>query len=199
MPVEQETQSARPVRRPGRRPGRAKWITIMGLFLLIIIIVAAPWVWAKQNDFCNSCHVMKPYFNTWTKSTHANIDCVSCHSGPGIVGQFRGKVALFRYIVVNTVFRPDTVKAGNPIPNYYCIDCHSQHRAPTAGSDIKLPAAHHKMEGNAYLCVDCHKELVHVNKVLKKNIVRMKVCVDCHKQKKVSIKCSECHYDPKKK
>jgi hypothetical protein len=197
--VEQETQTPRPVRRPGRRPGRAKWVTIMGLALLIFIVLATPWVWASRNTFCGSCHVMEPYYSTWTKSTHANIDCVSCHSGPGIVGQFRGKVALFRYIVVNTVFRPDTIDPGDGIPNSYCTDCHSEHRVPSAGSDIKLPPAHHKMEGNPFRCIDCHRELVHVKKAVKKNVVRMKVCVDCHKKEKVTTKCSECHYDKKKK
>jgi hypothetical protein len=197
--VEQETRATRPVRRSSRRPGRAKWITIMGLALLILVLVAAPWVWASRNSFCGSCHIEKPYYDTWAKSTHANIDCVLCHNGPGIVGQFRGKIALFRYIVVNTVFRPDKVKTGDGISNAYCIDCHSEHRSPTAGADIKLPAAHHKMKDNPFRCIDCHKELVHVSKTLKKNVVRMKVCVDCHKQKKVSTKCSECHYDPKKK
>lgn len=188
-----------PVRRPGRRPGRARWITVMGLALLIIAAVGAPWIWASRNSFCGSCHVMQPYYKTWTKSTHANIDCVTCHNGPGIVGQARGKVALFRYLVVNVVFRPDKIKAGNGIPNEYCIDCHSEHRAPTTGADIKLPAGHHKMKGNPYMCTDCHKELVHSANRIKKNVVRMKVCVDCHKKKKVSAKCSVCHRDPKKK
>ncbi len=197
--METETPARRPVRRPGRRPGRAKWVTVMGLILLIMLTVATPWIWASRNSFCGSCHIEKTYYETWTKSTHANIDCVLCHNGPGIVGQFRGKVALFRYIVVNTVFRPDTIKAGDGIPNAYCIDCHSEHRSPTAGSDIKLPAAHHKMKDNPYKCVDCHKELVHITKIAKKNVVRMKVCVDCHKKMKISTKCSVCHYDPKKK
>lgn len=197
--MENEIHTARPVRRPGRRPGRAKLITTMGLTLLIFIMVATPWIWASRNTFCGTCHVIKPYYNTWAKSTHANIDCVTCHSGPGIVGQFRGKVALFRYIVVNTAFRPDTIEAGDSIPNAYCIDCHSEHRAPSTGSDIKLPAAHHKMKDNPYKCIDCHKELVHTDNVVKKSVVRMKICVDCHKQKKISTKCSVCHYDSKKK
>jgi nitrate/TMAO reductase-like tetraheme cytochrome c subunit len=197
--LENENTAKRPVRRPGRRPGRAKWITIMGLTLLIVLAVATPWIWASRNSFCGSCHIMKPYYSTWTKSTHANIDCVTCHSGPGLVGQVRGKVALFRYVVVNTVFWKGKIETGDGIPNAYCVDCHSEHRSVSAGPDIKLPAGHHKMQNNPYLCIDCHKELVHVKNTVKKNVVRMKVCVDCHKKKKASTKCNVCHIDEKKK
>lgn len=197
--MENENKTGRPVRRPGRRPGRAKWITIMGLVVLITLAVATPWIWATRNSFCGSCHIMKPYYETWTKATHANVDCVTCHSGPGIVGQFRGKVALFRYLVVNTVFFNGTVEAGDGIPNAYCIDCHSEHRVPSAGPDVKLPTGHHRMKNNPYACVDCHLELVHVKNTVKKNVVRMKVCVDCHTKKKVPGSCSTCHIDEKKK
>lgn len=166
----------------------------MGLMFVIILIVGVPWWYTSRNSFCNSCHVMKPYYRTWGESTHANVNCVACHSGPGLVGQFRGKVALFRQLVVNVIFQPDSVKAGDGIPNGYCTACHSEHRRPTSGADLKLPAGHHKMVGNPFQCVDCHKELVHDKTPNGKNVVRMKVCLNCHKQKKISVKCVTCHY-----
>ncbi|MFQ5834766.1 MAG: NapC/NirT family cytochrome c, partial [bacterium] len=56
--------------------------------------------------FCKTCHNMKPYYESWTTSTHNKVSCVKCHIAPGIGTYFRRKyealamVAL--YITGNT-------------------------------------------------------------------------------------------------
>jgi nitrate/TMAO reductase-like tetraheme cytochrome c subunit len=44
-----------------------------------------------QPDFCNSCHIMEPYFASWQKSAHASVGCIECHYEPGSVETLEGK------------------------------------------------------------------------------------------------------------
>jgi nitrate/TMAO reductase-like tetraheme cytochrome c subunit len=181
-----------------RRRGFKHRIPFYGLIFLFILIVLIPSYYTSRDTFCGSCHIMKPYYSTWTKSTHARVSCVSCHNGSGPIGWVASKSALFRQIVVAIVFRPDKIKEDGNIPNSYCIECHAEHRTITSGADLKLPAAHHKMQNNPFQCVDCHKALVHSATPNGKNTVKMKICVDCHKAKKISVKCVICHNEKNK-
>ncbi len=39
-----------------------------------------------QPNFCASCHIMEPYYNTWKQDTHGGrlgVACVDCHYAPG--------------------------------------------------------------------------------------------------------------------
>lgn len=191
----EEKRAPRKIRHRGFRR-RAPFYGLVFLFILIIVV---PSYYTSRDTFCGSCHIMKPYYSTWTKSTHARVSCVSCHNGTGPVGWVASKSSLFRQIVVNIVFRPEKIKEEGKIANSYCIECHAERRKISTGADLKLPAAHHRMKNNPFKCVDCHKTLVHDMTPNGKNLVKMKVCVDCHKAEKKSVKCATCHYDPKKK
>lgn len=191
------TEERRPPRKIRRRGFRRR-APLYGLVFLFILIILIPSYYTSRDTFCGSCHIMKPYYSTWTKSTHARVSCVSCHNGSGPIGWVASKSALFRQVVVAIVFRPDKVKEEGNIPNSYCITCHAEHRKITTGADLKLPARHHKMKDNPFECVDCHKMLVHSKTPAGKNTVKMKVCTDCHKKKKISVKCVTCHYDKAK-
>ena len=193
----EETSPRRPVRRSQRRPGMKRWTPLFGLILVLIVIVGIPAAYTSRNTFCGSCHIMQPFYKTWRESTHAKVSCVSCHNGPGPIGLIAAKASLFRQVIVAVVFRPDKVGAEAPIPNSNCIACHAEHRKITTQEDLKLPAGHHSMKNNPFLCVDCHQQLVHDPTPNGKNVVKMKVCVDCHKAKKISTKCPTCHNNRK--
>ena len=45
-----------------------------------------------QPGFCNSCHIMNTYYDSWTKSGHAEVNCLDCHLQPGFKGYIRGKI-----------------------------------------------------------------------------------------------------------
>jgi nitrate/TMAO reductase-like tetraheme cytochrome c subunit len=51
----------------------------------------------SQPQFCNSCHIMGPYYDTWTADLHGaklDVACVECHYAPGeqntLKAKFRG-------------------------------------------------------------------------------------------------------------
>jgi nitrate/TMAO reductase-like tetraheme cytochrome c subunit len=77
-----------------KRLGR--WIKRALIGLIIIIPVAAVVTLlgvevSSRPQFCASCHVMKPYYDSWRTSSHNGAACVECHIPPGIASEARKK------------------------------------------------------------------------------------------------------------
>ena len=47
----------------------------------------APAWYTSRPEFCNSCHIMEPYYKSWQESSHKNVSCIECHFPPGIGGE----------------------------------------------------------------------------------------------------------------
>ena len=41
---------------------------------------------SEQPGFCNSCHIMNDYYDSWKTSTHSEVNCLACHLKPGLMG-----------------------------------------------------------------------------------------------------------------
>ncbi|MDO8525749.1 MAG: NapC/NirT family cytochrome c [Candidatus Omnitrophota bacterium] len=37
---------------------------------------------STSPQFCRSCHIMKPYYDSWKASKHNKVACVDCHYPP---------------------------------------------------------------------------------------------------------------------
>lgn len=66
------------------------------VFSVIIFIVIAGSSFAlfeywSSPTFCNSCHIMEPYYDSWKNSSHNFVRCVDCHYEPGVVNELKGK------------------------------------------------------------------------------------------------------------
>jgi nitrate/TMAO reductase-like tetraheme cytochrome c subunit len=44
-----------------------------------------------KPEFCSSCHIMEPYYESWASSSHKDVSCVECHYEPGLLQTFEGK------------------------------------------------------------------------------------------------------------
>src|SRR5512133_3630592 len=79
--------------RPGKRIAYmpTKW----GWCLLVLVSMFAGGgafaEYSMQPSFCNSCHIMEPYYKAWHQSTHKNVACVDCHFAPGLENTLQGK------------------------------------------------------------------------------------------------------------
>jgi nitrate/TMAO reductase-like tetraheme cytochrome c subunit len=72
------------------------WIRRLLVACIIIVPVGAAVALlgvevSSQPQFCGTCHVMAPYYNSWRTSTHNGIPCVECHIPPGITSEVRKK------------------------------------------------------------------------------------------------------------
>lgn len=71
----------------------AKWVSL-GLLVGIPGLLAFAFVGVEissQPQFCGTCHVMAPYYQSWLTSTHNHVACVECHIPPGVASEVRKK------------------------------------------------------------------------------------------------------------
>ncbi len=83
------------------RPRRFRWIgRRLGIALLIVVAIGiggmAGMEWyTGQPRFCGSCHIMQPYYESWSKDVHATkagAACIDCHYAPGERHTFQAKM-----------------------------------------------------------------------------------------------------------
>ncbi|MFO0840377.1 MAG: NapC/NirT family cytochrome c [Phycisphaerae bacterium] len=82
-----------------KRSGLRRFLRVGGITLLAVVIVGGVALgsaehYTAQPTFCRSCHVMEPYFTSWSHDLHGNklhVRCVDCHYAPGERLTFRAK------------------------------------------------------------------------------------------------------------
>ena len=148
---------------------------------------------SSQPKFCGSCHIMQPYYESWTESSHRNIACVDCHIPPGVTAALRKK-----YEAVSMVARYFTGTYGtNPwaeIDDASCLNCHQ--RRLLAGrelfGDVLFDHAAHlagMRRGKTLRCTSCHSQIVQGSHIA----VTPSTCILCHfKDQKPGSKLSRC-------
>lgn len=148
---------------------------------------------SSQPKFCGSCHIMEPYYDSWTESSHRNIACVDCHIPPGVTAELRKK-----YEAVSMVARYFTGTYGtNPwaeIDDASCLRCHQ--RRLLAGrelfGDVLFDHSAHlagMRRGKTLRCTSCHSQIVQGSHIA----VTPSTCILCHfKDQAPGAKLSEC-------
>ena len=135
-----------------------------------------------QPDFCNSCHIMEPYFASWQKSAHSGVGCIECHYEPGSVetleGKFKALSQLAKYVT-----RTQGTKPWAEVSDASCMrsGCHSVRLldGPVAFGQIDFDHRHHLLEsrrGRRLRCTSCHSQVQQDEHVS----VDKSVCYMCH-------------------
>ena len=58
-------------------------VTILGVILLAVSTVGFI-EYSARPGFCDNCHIMQPYYDSWATSSHREVACIQCHYAPGI-------------------------------------------------------------------------------------------------------------------
>ncbi len=146
----------------------------------------------NNPNFCVSCHLMKPAFETWEASVHQQINCHECH---------HLAVDEMNQLLISFVFhRPTEVPDRHGkiiVPWKYCIECHwqinEQYPNATHINKSRLHAKHYFME--QIECSKCHGYITH------EFVPEARFCIKCHQGKVVhgmgmeEIACLNCHTD----
>jgi len=158
--------------------------------------------------FCNSCHIMNEYYDSWKASSHNEVNCLKCHTQPGLLNYARAKINGLAQTVDCLVGRVGT-KANGFVPDASCLrsGCHDAGKVAEARIDfkgIKFTHAKHiskTVDGIEIRCGTCHSHFEgdeHFS-------VNTDVCFTCHflKNKKtdkrlVQTDCRSCHEVPDK-
>lgn len=139
--------------------------SIFGLFFLFTLGVAK---YSESPSFCNSCHIMSPYYNAWKTSKHNFVACVECHYPPGSPKTLLWKKFQALSQVVKYVTRTYSSKPFAEVEDASCLrsGCHStrllQGKVVTQ-KGIKFDHTAHIMEqrrGRQLRCTSCHSQIV---------------------------------------
>lgn len=205
---------------PVTRPRAIIWT---GVVLALLCLVMAAMVAATSSYwFCAEvCHkVQDDSINTYNRSTHANVSCISCHmpADANVVAFLLHKaeaLAELPMTAMSTYRIPlngeDEVSLNKKMfPDTQCTQCHDlKHRTVTPSNGIIIDHEIHTNSG--VRCTMCHNRIAHneegytfVNSDPKTgklnvghdNFMKMSACYRCHGLEKGSPApgtCSTCH------
>jgi len=157
---------------------------------------------SSRPQFCGSCHIMSPYYESWKGSKHNMVACVECHIAPGVTAEVRKK-----YEGLSMVASYFTGTYGtNPwteIEDAACLQCHE--RRLLAGkelfNDVLFDHTSHLAglrRGKQLRCTSCHSQIVQGSHIS----VTTTTCVLCHfkgqESGKGTARCTLCHTIPNK-
>jgi nitrate/TMAO reductase-like tetraheme cytochrome c subunit len=119
-----------------------------------------------QPEFCKTCHLMEPYYESWKHSSHANVTCVDCHFKPGLLATVEGKfqaIAMLAKYITNT----EGTKPWAHVTDVSCLrsGCHSR---PLLDGEINFGPIrfNHRQHmggfeiGTTLNCTSCHSQFV---------------------------------------
>ena len=134
---------------------------IFGLiFLVAYTVFRFTYAWYMTPSACQKCHEVEPYYVSWEKSPHKNLDCRDCHETRG---PFRRLDTTFRGLKDISVHFSDNYFALRSV--YYdtnCINCHTGDYKPETKAPL-MPENHAKSIKDGVGCNNCHRDTGHKN------------------------------------
>lgn len=189
----------------GRLTPRGARIATLGVSLtlgLALVGMLLAMQVSSTPDFCGTCHIMKPYYQSWKHSKHNGIACVECHISPGITAEFRKK-----YEALSMVVKYFTGTYGtNPwaeVDDAACLRCHE--RRLLEGKEVfhgvlfdHTPHLTESRRGLRLRCTSCHSQIVQGSHIS----VTAGTCALCHfkgqRPNEGTARCTLCHQVPDK-
>lgn len=133
-PQQESTPPAAPP--PSRlRSFLIRWAKRLGILAALVIVglVVAEHQTSKP-EFCASCHIMQPYYETWQADVHGSsklgIACVECHYAPGEKTTLKAKMRGLSQLVSYFSGRYGKGRPRAFVDNMSCMtsNCHGDNR-----------------------------------------------------------------------
>lgn len=176
---------------------------LLGAFVLLLALLTAGAGWyTSRSEFCLSCHIMEPYYQSWQESTHSDVACIKCHFPPGVGGKVRGKmlglVQLAKYVT-----RSEGPRPAAEIPDASCLRsaCHERRLLSGKVEFHGIPFDHEPhlerlRRGKKLRCTSCHSQIVQGEHM----VVTTSTCFLCHFKGEHFNQdigaCTRCHQIP---
>lgn len=179
-------------------------ITLFGLVIIALLSFAH---YSESPQFCNSCHIMKPYYQAWKTSKHNSVKCVDCHyPADATPKQFAWKKFQSMSQVAKYVTRTYGTRPYAEIDDSSCLrgGCHAKRLLEgkiTYKEHVVFDHGPHLMNlrrGKQLRCTSCHSQIVQGKHIE----VTDSTCFICHFKKDMNGKrpaisrCSTCHKMP---
>jgi nitrate/TMAO reductase-like tetraheme cytochrome c subunit len=185
------------------------WVKRAALAVVVLVPAAIAFMFlsfevSSQPQFCGSCHIMAPYYQSWLTSTHKDFACVECHIPPGITSEFRKK-----YEALSMVARYFTgTYSTNPwteVDDQSCLrsGCHT--KRVLLGRELyrgvlfdHQPHLAEMRREKQLRCTSCHSQIVQGSHIS----VTPSTCFLCHFKDTApnvgTARCTLCHAVPDK-
>lgn len=166
--------------------------------------------YSTHPDFCRSCHLMEPYYESWKASVHGDVACVQCHYPPGTTAEILKLKFQALSQVAKFVTKTYSSKPYAEVQDQSCLrsGCHSREdldkpvRLEIGGQFLHSIHFSSAAVGQQLACVSCHTQLTSDRHIeTDKN-----ACALCHfKGRSEGAKlepvgtCRGCHDVPKTK
>jgi nitrate/TMAO reductase-like tetraheme cytochrome c subunit len=175
---------------------------VLGVFLAMVGLVE----YSTSPSFCNSCHIMRPYYEAWKTSSHNFVPCVDCHYPPGFTEELTGKMQAVSQ-VVKYVTRTYGTKPYAEIEDTSCLQAGCHTRRLIQGKTIfkrgiifdHRPHLIKQKRGIQLRCTSCHSQIVQGSHMT----VTEQVCFICHfkgtkagREENPIAGCPSCHQPP---
>jgi nitrate/TMAO reductase-like tetraheme cytochrome c subunit len=176
-------------------------VSILGIVLLAVGTVGFV-EYSSQPGFCNNCHIMQPYYDSWTESSHRNVACIKCHIAPGIKAEAMTKIEAAN-MVVSYLTGSYGTKPWAEIEDAACLrsGCHSERliEGLVEYKGVRFDHTKHLGElrrGIQLRCTSCHSQIVQGTHIA----VTESACYLCHFQDRPKgaplAGCTGCHPSP---
>lgn len=172
---------------PNPTPRKPRRITpkrvAIGSLLFVVLMVVSVEI-SSQSWFCNSCHIMEPFYTSWKNDTHKGVHCVECHIDPGINNFVAAKLNGAGQVVDDILNRTST-KPSASVSAMACTraGCHTKEhlkevKVDTDGKFLFSHAQHLDKEffGIQMTCTACHSHI----RGTRHFEVNTGVCITCH-------------------
>ncbi|MBI4539574.1 MAG: NapC/NirT family cytochrome c [Gemmatimonadetes bacterium] len=179
-------------------------LALQGVIVMVVIAAfgtAGFLEYSAQPGFCNNCHIMEPYYQSWLQSSHNTVPCIKCHYAPGIKAEAMGKVQAANQ-VVKYITRTYGEKPWAEIEDAACTreGCHLEQELGIVSLDgILFDHQEHLSElrrGKQLRCTSCHSQIVQGEHVT----VTVSTCFLCHFKDRPPGQpvggCLSCHRTP---
>jgi nitrate/TMAO reductase-like tetraheme cytochrome c subunit len=195
----------------GRRSRRRAVVLVVLGAALVVGGAALTGLWhvSASPQFCNSCHLMRPYVQAWKVSRHSAVPCVQCHYPPGLRDTLWVKYQAMTQ-VVKWATQTYSSKPFAVVEDGSCLrsGCHARdgleaEGVRTFGRGVRFDHRPHldaDRTGQQLRCTSCHTQIV----VEKHFEVATTTCFVCHfKGTKTGREltpiagCTGCHEPPK--
>jgi cytochrome c nitrite reductase small subunit len=144
-------------------------LMLYGVAGVLVFAFVFPAILAASSSpgFCKICHSMNPEYQTWTKSSHAQIPCYGCHGPKSIATLIYNKSIVDSkgplQEITGMFLKPvneESELSQEEIPMERCERCHNNaNRKFTFSKGIYMDHDKHKAAG--INCTVCHNRVVH--------------------------------------
>ncbi len=152
------------------------WISAHKLPIIIslVILILAGVIFTEKvleitenPAFCGkNCHIMRPYYDSWSTSSHNDVPCVDCHYKPGLIGHIEGKInGLMQFYQYETSSEDYSGELFAKVSDENCLACHEKRifSSNVSFNGINFSHSDHLLEpkrGIQLTCTSCHSMLV---------------------------------------